>query len=211
MVSPGLGSIPRTNSAAKRPGNRPRPHDRGGRRPRCPWQPRSRRRRPTPGTAAVSMECGEHRGGGHTASIRADREEGRRCPPTNTTSLLRATPRVCAQKGPTARFSSGAPPEPDQTIDLKARPHLTDHVTGVDCYVARRPLQRARKRARSRRSRVRQPGAIKVGLSCGVCWRSHRCPCRGGSRSRGSPDHRRACGSGTRTAPCLPSTRRQPW
>ena len=87
----------------------------------------------------------------------ADRDESRRCPPTNTTSLLRATPRVCAQKGPTARFSSGAPPEPDQTIDLKARPHLTDHVTGVDCYVARRPLQRARKRARSRRSRVRQP------------------------------------------------------
>jgi hypothetical protein len=41
------------------------------------------------------------------------------------TSLLRATPRVCAQKGPTARFSSGGPPEPDQTIDLKARPYLT--------------------------------------------------------------------------------------
>jgi hypothetical protein len=71
------------------------------------------------------MERGEHRGGGHTASIRADREGGRRCPPTNTTSLLRATPRVCAQKESTARCSSGAPPEPDQTIGLKARPHLT--------------------------------------------------------------------------------------
>jgi hypothetical protein len=38
---------------------------------------------------------------------------------------LRATPRACAQKGSTARCSSGGPPEPDQTIDLKARPHLT--------------------------------------------------------------------------------------
>ena len=41
MVSPGLGRIPRTNSAANRPGNRPRPHDRSGRGARCPWQLRS--------------------------------------------------------------------------------------------------------------------------------------------------------------------------
>jgi hypothetical protein len=63
---------------------------------------------------------------GITASNRADREEGRRAlPPDEHHLALRTTPRVCAQKGPTARCSSGAPPEPDQTIDLKARPQLT--------------------------------------------------------------------------------------
>jgi hypothetical protein len=63
---------------------------------------------------------------GLTASNRADREEGRRgVAPDEHHLALRTTPRVCAQKGPTARCSSGAPPEPDQTIDLKARPQLT--------------------------------------------------------------------------------------
>ena len=169
MVSPGRGSIPRTNSAANRPGNRPRPHDRSGRRPRCPWQPRSRRGRPTPGPAAVSMERGEHRGGGHTASIRADREEGRRCLPTNTTSLLTATPRVCAQKGPTARFSSGGPPSP---IRRSTSRHVlisrSDHVTRVDCCVARRPS--------SGPATHSGPGPSACTSSRGGWRRSYRCP-----------------------------------
>jgi hypothetical protein len=106
--------------------NRPRPHDRSGRRPRCPWQPRSRRRRPTPGPAAVSMQRGEHRGGGHTASIRADREEGRRAlPPDEHHLAVEGHTQSLRPEGQTARCSSGAPPDPDQTIDLKARPHLT--------------------------------------------------------------------------------------
>jgi hypothetical protein len=137
MVSPGLGSILRTNAAANRPGNQPRPHDRSGCRPRCPWQPRSRRRRPTLGSAAVSMERGEHRGGGLTAS-RADREEGRRCPDEHHLAVEGHTQSPRPERADCPLFSGA--PKPDQTIDLEARPHLTiGSRTGVDCCVARRP------------------------------------------------------------------------
>jgi hypothetical protein len=122
MVSPGLGSILRTNAAANRPGNQPRPHDRSGCRPRCPWQPRSRRRRPTLGSAAVSMERGEHRGGGLTAS-RADREEGRRCPDEHHLAVEGHTQSPRPERADCPLFSGA--PKPDQTIDLEARPHLT--------------------------------------------------------------------------------------
>jgi hypothetical protein len=97
MVSPGLGSIPRTNSAANRPGIDP-PSDRSGYRPRCPSQLRSRPRRPTTvpapraSNAVSTVKAGLPRPSGRT-------EKGRALPPTNTTSLLRVTPKVCAQKG----------------------------------------------------------------------------------------------------------------
>jgi hypothetical protein len=98
MVSPGLGSIPRTNSAANRPGNRPRPHDRSGCRPRCfgnpvppplfnPWSRRRKR-----GTRVNTVEAGLPRPSGRT-------EKRAGAAPANTTSLLRAAPRVRAQSG----------------------------------------------------------------------------------------------------------------
>jgi hypothetical protein len=110
--------------AANRPGNRPRPHDRSGCRPRCPSQPRSRRRRPTPGPAAVSMQRGEHRGGGHTASIRRTEKRAGAAPDEHHLAVEGHTQSLRPERADCPLFI-GRAPEPDQTIDLKARPHLT--------------------------------------------------------------------------------------
>jgi hypothetical protein len=127
-----------------------------------------------PGPAAVSMERGEHRGGGLTASIRADREEGRRCPPPNTTSLLRATPRVCAQKEPTCPLFIGRAPEPDQTIDLKARPHLTIGSHNRSGWLRRTTTV------------YRAPGRRASSGTGSRCRSQYRLACRGPVRAAGS-------------------------
>ena len=135
-----LGSIPRTNSAANRPSNRPRPHDRSGRRPRRPWQPRSRRRRPTPGPAAVSMERGEHRGGGIPRPSGRTQKRADAAPDKHHLAVEGHTQSLRPKRA-NCRFSSSAPPSP---IRRSTSRHIlisrADHATGVDCCVARRPV-----------------------------------------------------------------------
>ena len=83
------------------------------------------RSRLTPGPAAVSMERGEHRGGGAYRVHQGGPRRGPALPPDEHHLAVEGHTQSLRQKGPTVRCSSGAPPKPDQTIDLKARPHLT--------------------------------------------------------------------------------------
>jgi hypothetical protein len=124
MVSPGLGSIPRTNSAANRPDNRPRPHDRSGCRPRCPWHP---------GPAAAGQPSVPPP---HAWNAVDTVEAGLPLPSGSTEKRAGAAPdehhlavegQTQSQRPERADFPLfiGRAPKPDQTIDLRARPHLT--------------------------------------------------------------------------------------
>jgi hypothetical protein len=70
------------------------------------------------------MQRGEHRGGGHTASIRRTEKRAGAAPDEHHLAVEGHTQSLRPERADCPLFI-GRAPEPDQTIDLKARPHLT--------------------------------------------------------------------------------------